>query len=342
MSKINFHLKKIKKGLVIASITFFMFFLFVSSYAYANRLQGIRYLGNYPSDKWGNWTERLQGVGHDRNNWLFTQKTMLWKIPLRQNLRHTRDLDTSGSFPGVAKVEMPRRLSNLGYDHFGDLDVENGYAFIPVEDVASRLTPVIAVFDASNLRFIDYAYLNGRTRSGWCAISPNGELFTSHNQINSNRPIDVYSIDWNKLKREGELDLQWARNFQLTNIPQEYGDGLPTYMQGGDFSTDGRYLFLLNGRVRAKYKTRRRGIWIFQTNDNYSQGSFVRKSTQNGESLRYEYKPALFQEPQGITYWNIDSRDPHGPGGQLHAILLRLRAGKDAVWFKHYRLNYLD
>lgn len=124
-----------------------------------------------------------------------------------------------------------------------------------------------------------------------------------------------------------------------TGIPQEYGGDLSEYMQGGDFSTDGQYLFLMNGRTGPQHKTHDRGIWVFR-NENYKRGTFVTKSVQHGRNFRYEYKPGLIQEPEGITYWNIDSKDPYGLGGQLHAILLNIRGGKDSIWFKHYRLNY--
>ncbi|ALF51796.1 hypothetical protein ACX27_01340 [Nostoc piscinale CENA21] len=297
----------------------------------------ISYLGNYPSDKWGSWTERLQGVGNNHDSWFFTQKEVLWKVPLSINLDNSKNMWPGRSgFPGVLRVEMPEVLKREGFDHFGDLDALNGYIFIPIER-SSTETPAIGVFREDDLSFVSYALLKNRTRSGWCSITPNGQLFTSHNKIDSNNPIDVYDIDWETLRNQGKLNLKFSHNFYLTGIPKEYGESLSPYIQGGDFSTDGKYLFLLNGKTGIN-ETHSRGIWMFK-NDNYKWGVFVTKSIQDGQNFRYEYKPALLQEPEGITYWDIDPYGSPEVGGQLHALLLNIRYRKDSIWFKHYRLR---
>lgn len=338
MLKYLIHSPILRKGLAVGTLAFIMVISIMTFHVDGRGLSSISYLGNYPSDKWGSWTERLQGVGNNQDSWFFTQMGVLWKVPLSINLNNTKKMSPGRSFPGVLRVGMPEELKRLGFNHFGDLDVANGYIFIPIERSPNQ-TAVIAVFREHDLSFVSYAFLPNRTRSGWCSIAPNGWLFTSHNKIDSNNPIYVYEIDWNSLRNYGRLNLRLVRNFYLTRIPQEYGGDLSEYMQGGDFSTDGRYLFLMNGRTVAGHETHDRGIWVFR-NENYERGVFVTKSSQNGQNLRYEYKPGLFEEPEGITYWDIDSQDPHGKGGQLHAILLKIRSGDDSIWLKHYRLNY--
>ena len=353
--------------------------------------ENIQFLGDYPGktgsnfirrirshDKRGRWTEGLQGIGNDRENWFFTQLTALWKVPYSINLRGSKKMWPNSNFPGVLRVEMPDFLKQQGFNHFGDLDVEEGYIFIPVERGGGR-EAAIAVFDAEDLRFIDYTLLAGRTHSGWCSVAPNGQLFTSHNVIDSHHPIYVYDIDWQILRSQEKLRLSRSRDFFLKEIPVRLGVGLSTFMQGGDFSSDGKYLFLLNGQVAgatlgddvqriedgfrganpveigrgvaggaedilngsAFSKTRGRGVWIFR-NNNYESASFLMKSSQRGGKLEYTFKPGVAQEPEGLSYSDLDARQGSvseaDVGGQLHAILLKKRPKTDGVWIKHYRL----
>lgn len=321
------------KALCLVGAFFISFISFTSVCAYGDEIVKIEYLGNYPSNKQGTWTDKLQGIGNDSDNWFFTQNMFLWKVPININLKNTKKMrPDSKKWPGVLKVGMPDALKRKGYNHFGDLDVAHGYVFVPIE---GSNPPVIAVFKAKDLSFVDYAELPNKTRSGWCAISPKGQLFTSHNIINKEHPIDIYSIDWDYLNRSGKLKLQWESSYELTGIPKGYGKDISVYVQGGDFSTDGKYLFIVNGKVFDK--THKKGVWVF-SNNNYKSGSFVMKSNQN-KGFKYEYKPAIGQEPEGITYWDIDNdKRNKGKKGQLHVLLMNQIKG--AVWIKHYRIHH--
>lgn len=313
--------------------------------AYATEIKDIKYLGNYPKNKKATWTHRLQGIAHSDTDWLLTQKKTLWKVPVDINLQKTKKLNSGkNKLPGVRKVKMPQVLKNKKYDHFGDLDCERGYIFIPVE--GGNKTPVIAVFKYPTLQFIDYAEISGNTRAGWCAISRNGDLFTSHNVISQARPIQVFSIDWNML-RKGKLKLNFKKYYRLTGIPAKYGENISTYVQGGDFSDDGNYLFIVNGKIlnptkKIKEKTSDKGIWVFRNNNNMS-GRFVMKSNQK-KGFRYQFKPGSFQEPEGITYWDLDRKVQKNKQneGQLHVILLNKLNTRDhnSTWIKHYRVYW--
>lgn len=46
------------------------------------------------------------------------------------------------------------------------------------------------------------------------------------------------------------------------------------------------------------------------------------------------------QEPEGIDWWDRDRDGNTHYLGQLHAILLDNDANDDAIWFKHYRVDY--
>lgn len=112
------------------------------------------------------------------------------------------------------------------------------------------------------------------------------------------------------------------------------------YMQGGDFSTDGSMLYLLNGKS-YDFDANDGGIWVFDVRS----GRRMMKSATSG-NFKYEFHPGVtsYQEPEGLTVWDLDGKQaPRIPGGQVHAILLNINKGrKDAFWLKHYRVHSMD
>ena len=62
--------KKIAAVLFAAAMTATM----MSAPVNARRLLSAKYLGNYPSNKKGTWTESVQGVANTHDSWVFTQK----------------------------------------------------------------------------------------------------------------------------------------------------------------------------------------------------------------------------------------------------------------------------
>ena len=313
-----------------------------------------RYLGNYPSDRQNGWSDNLQGVGHDQNNWFFTQKKRLWKFPLTHDLNKYVSLDKLPS--GVQSVKIPSILSNQGYNHFGDLVQYKGFLLIPLEaehettgKVLSKIPvakdkvkspknskkPLIAVFKASDLSYIGSAQLEEiQTKAGWCAVNPkNGLLYTSNNEINFNSRLLAYTIDLKAL-----IDKKKWLNYSGTkDLLDENGNIITVkgYMQGGEFSDDGKYLFIINGKGHD-FNTKDGGIWVF----NFRDGKKKLKSATSGV-FKYEFKPGIrMQEPEGLTYWNLDSRNAPKIKGKLHAILLNNDAtNRDEFWFKHYDIR---
>jgi len=56
------------------------------------KISNIEYLGNYPKNKKGNWTDNLQGISNNKDYWFFTQLTKLWKVPIDLDLRKSKIL----------------------------------------------------------------------------------------------------------------------------------------------------------------------------------------------------------------------------------------------------------
>ena len=100
-----------------------------------------KYIRNYPSDREMGWSDELQGVSHDSNNWFFTQNGNIWKFPLNHDLDETCKSENRSK--GIYKNAYGHRL--------GDCDCYNNYLFVPVTGDG---TPYIAVFDASDLSFV--------------------------------------------------------------------------------------------------------------------------------------------------------------------------------------------
>ncbi len=45
-----------------------------------------KYLKTWPSDRENGWSEELNGICHDANNWFFTQNGNLWKFPITHKI----------------------------------------------------------------------------------------------------------------------------------------------------------------------------------------------------------------------------------------------------------------
>ena len=80
--------------------------------------------------------------------------------------------------------------------------------------------------------------------------------------------------------------------------------------------------------------------WGLHLFDLRTQRRIVR-STNGSGSFNYEFHPggSTDEEPEGLTYWDLDGRNAPGIKGQLHAILLDNDANGDDVYFKHYRVQ---
>lgn len=297
----------------------------------------IDYLGNYPSHRSPGWSNELQGLAHDLQNWFITQKDTLWKFPVTYDLN--RGVSKAAPPPGVRWSGIPGSLQQAGYDHFGDLDQYGGFLFIPLE--GSR-TPQIAVFRSHDLSVVGSFVLTRQKQAGWCALRLESDglyLYTSNNVIDGANPIFRYRIDLLQLYAN---PANAAAAFQFVNSVALYQGSTPLnikpYLQGGEFSPDGSHLFLINGKA-SDFNAKDGGIWVFRG----APFQFITKSTDqsNAGSFIYEFHPgwSKYEEPEGLTFWDLDGGQAPGlPGGQLHVILLDNDSGGDEIYIKHYRL----
>ncbi|MBN2714489.1 MAG: hypothetical protein JXX14_01465 [Deltaproteobacteria bacterium] len=298
------------------------------------------YIGNYPHKLRAHWSDNLQGVTHSDDHWFFTQLTKLLKFPV------TSDLNAPKRPAGASVKKMPKELSEAGYNHFGDPDYlrigAQGYIFIPVE--GKDMDPILAVFkDGVDIEFVGHAVLPSQTcakhigRAGWVAFDANDLdhrlLHSSHNRISADYPVYRYKVDFDQLIL-GTVSLVAAD----TDLPLTHDDGTPVkikgYIQGGCFSPDGR-LFIISGKGGDDGKG---GILAFSSSGDFLFRSVQNKTDSNSFVYRYDSGPLCNEEPEGITWWNVDGLHAPHITGQLHAILLNNNPGTDSIYLKHYRI----
>jgi hypothetical protein len=294
----------------------------------------------WPEDRENGWSEELNGVCHDNDNWFFTQNGVLWKFPVAHNLK--AEVKSANIAKGIGR-------NKYGH-HLGDFDCYKGYLFIPVTGNGS---PYFAVFSANDLSLITTQPLqrNGShfESLGWCAINPkDGRLYTSDkhakNTITSNStPIRIYDIDIAAIQKKSGDFLKYRASLILKD---EKGNALTReHMQGGCFDNE-NHLHIANGYQQMAagqptWANDKGGISVFTVPDSIAvnatySANRITHSEQKG-TFRFQFD-GIRQEPQGITYWdlNTDNRAPE-IRGVLHAIMLdNLGTGDDDFYFKHY------
>ncbi len=290
------------------------------------------YLGNHPDEKWDTgWSSNTQGLTHDQDNWYITQDEpdRLWKIPV------TKDLDGPLTYnnPGpdvLVKVLDETDMYDLwieGYDHMGDLSYHEGYVLVPLEGGPQ---PAIAAFRADTLQYVGHDYLDVQNGAGWCAIDPEGYVYSSSSQ--NVIAIWKYSVDWEKLLNDEELVLTRLLGFEP--LYDENGNYVTPikHMQGGVFSPGGALLYIVSGYYDDPQPTD--GIHVFDT----STRRRVQRSTNGYGYFNYEFHQAhsINEEPEGLTIWDLDDGRAPNIRGHLHVLLVDQDLFHDDVYIKHY------
>ncbi len=335
------------------------------------------YLGNNPKEKEPGWNEEAQGVAHDDTHWYFSQnnvtsfvtfpvlrvrKGRLWRIPA------TRDLaaDVSCDSAGVSCLRLEdTELGDRGYNHFGDIDWHDGFLFVGLD--GPDLPPLVVVFAGDDtLELIDYVELGAQRGAPWVAVDPSGFLYSSTKEPDSNfhRVFLKYAVDWERLKnwrslRDAHEPILQIDLSGIVDLRDELGDPLSLeHMQGAAFSDDGRILYLANGFSDGSPTFW--GLHVFEATGVGSGAPCgaaagdciarrIARSTNGSGAFNFEFHPnwSRYEEPEGITYWDLDA--PGAPvtggvtssglpvGGQLHAVLLDNDLDADDVYLKHYR-----
>ncbi len=306
-----------------------------------------RFIGEYPANDDPDWSNDLQGLTHDAGNWFITQTWQIWKIPVGVDLNHAAD-GQNGVFYKELDGGDYAILEALGYDHFGDPCYYEhngtGFVIVPVEDNddSENRCGALAFLNPGNLSYISHTCIdNGenRNRASWCAVDSTGLIYSSIDRNVSH--INLFNVNWDMLVN------QQTASLILPNPPPivlRDESGISTvltgdYLQGGALTPSDELLYMMHGN-QMDYHTGN-GIHVFDL----KTGNRVARSSRISGLFFFQWSPGflLYQEPEGMTFWDLDNKMAPGISGQIHVILFEPDPGNDNVWLKHYsNATYVD
>jgi hypothetical protein len=316
---------------------------------------------DYPSDASPGWTHKLNGVTHDDQYWYFAQQEKLWKVPVGHDLNAEFD-DT------FLSAGIPLE----GYDHFGDIDYNEGLVYVPIEghNHEPQLPAVVAIFD-QNLQFRGSVRLTAQGASGpWCAVNPlNGFLYSSiFNDEPDRIRLQVYeqSLLTNRLNNFVELKLEHLGTMEL--FDEQGKELIVKGIQGGVFSRRGHLYLIIDtydgGIMGFDMITGCRTLHSkvdYQPNNYATEGAIggavvggilgnvvggvagsVAGAVLGGHFGEGTGRQAKDQELEGITIWeDVYAAGAPQISGQLHLIMLSKDIellSDDDLYFKHYEV----
>jgi len=300
------------------------------------------YVAEHPKARKIDWSDEAQGIAHDKDYWYITQKGTSWKIPVSVDLA-----DARRTSPGVRVIDLKDipQLQGQGYNHLGDLDYYEfrgqGYLLIPIEDHGrwvpdpsapngyrfekGKAPPAIAVFDAANLGYINHATF-GLTGAPWCAIDSQGVVYIS----NTGASVLRFMVYWETLRKDRKLTFD-----TLSPIRLQDESGKQVFIdtpQGGAISPSGNLLYLVAGYAEGSHPSW--GIHVFDLRT----GRRIGRSQSGSGPFNYEFHPgwSKYEEPEGMTIWDLDDGRVRGMAGKLHVLMLDNDPRQDDIYLKHY------
>lgn len=279
------------------------------------------YLGHdRPSYVENYWSEEAQGLAHDGDHWYLTSALDLWRVPVGD------DIAAEEPGPNVRHKSIEdTRLSDFGYNHFGDLEhfEHDGrrYLFIPITGPEDGPCHAVAAFDPDTLEYIDHDCVHN---ASWAALDPDGFLYGCDGVA-----LFRYTVRWDLLRGD-TLRLE-----SETRIPVFDENGRTpdwTAQQGGAFTSDGELLYIATGYPDAPPGPD--GVHVFDT----ATWRRVAKSSNGNMPFNFAFTPEVeWEEPEGLTLWDLDDGRAPGIRGQLHVILLDNDwPSQDDIVVKHF------
>lgn len=197
---------------------------------------------------------RSQGMTTDGETFYFSSKTTL--IRTKTDAKTVIDADYSA---------IPDELKELGIAHIGGLSYYNGYIYAGLEDSKVWDYPIVGVYDAETLDFVDYYILDSKTVTRglpWVCVDPEtGYLYCTDHSKQPTKLLVYDTADAMKFVREIPL------SFSVPSI------------QGAEFY-NGILYAATNDETKAIYKI----------------------NPENGEVEKYLDRNLLGGEGEGMTF----------------------------------------
>jgi len=248
-------------------------------------------------------------------------------LPLRTTIQNLssygfNDIASSIWIPNGWTVEMYEHADFKGASLRKTASVSNLHAEI-------KIPAVIAAFDAVTLGYVNHTTL-GTPSASWCAIDSQGILYMSTSGVTVLR----FMVHWETLRRDRKLNLG-----SLSPILLQDEFGKQVFIdtpQGGAISPVWNLLYLVAGYSEGSHPSW--GINVFDLRTGRRIGR-----SQNGEGpFNYEFHPgwssyeAKYEEPEGMTIWDLDDGRAPGITGKLHVLMLDNDPRQDDIYLKHY------
>ncbi len=292
------------------------------------------YSGASPSDAAPWFASNIQGLASDGTYWYVTNADSIWKFPLA--------MDWEEVLPGAPGVTV-RGLDDYKdaapwipgfHNHFGDLEYHNfcGFGVLLIPLHAEDHPSTVLALRSSNLQGIDYVELDPATHAlaGCLGVDEVGDVYVPGPSYGS---FERYSIDCGDLAA-GVLSLALEQSIQPT---LENGAAFTRgSSQGACFSPAGDLFFYANGYCGDDFcDPDQDGLHVFDTT---TWQRIARASS--GDSL-FRFLGVPDEEPEGMTWIDLDERDVPGMPGQLHVMTLDDDwPSSDDIWVRHYRFRH--
>lgn len=263
------------------------------------------FVNNKPSDVEYDFSNDLQGITHNADNWYLTRTKykvsgaaygLIAKAPLTQSLND----DPNGQGMPRAWNRMTNGAEGSRYNHFGDLVHRSGRVYVSMDGPAGA---AIGIYD-TNLVPIAFATLDHNTKANLVAYNSKDGFFYVPS---SDTTFQKYRISIS----DNTATAVWKGQFVMAQR-------IPGAFQGAKFSAKGN-LWLLTG-----IDSKEREFWGIDT------ASGVRMVKGN-------LSPGDADESEGLDIFDLDVETRPGMAGQLHLQMLNNQVDDDNWWLMHFR-----
>jgi hypothetical protein len=204
-----------------------------------------------------------------------------------------------------------------------------GVVIVPLHDGPDHPSALL-VLRATDLGAIGWQELPGMTLGAFCAVDPSGLVYVPGPTFES---LARYELDCAHLDSGQVLFVQQG---PIHLIDENYAPLERHHKQGATFSPSGDFFVMSTGYGTENSDPVLDGIHFFDTT---IPGAYWRRiaHSSNGAGLfSFLWDPAD-EEPEGMTWIDLDGAGVPGMSGELHILLLNNNdVTDDDIFFKHY------